>query len=302
MSTILKTNFKGTTPGKTLIDLLQIGSHTDRIEIKKVNGAAHIVAEDTKIDLESRPAEAFTFAMPAVPRGAITMPDAFFSAIDDCLQSVSDHAVVADQLGITIIPSSKKLDLYSTDGPTMTYSTVEATTDLKQRILLPTSFCQQMMRLQKQAKKHKLALREDHAIFVADEFTLFSKYIESPQPIDFASTVERHLTNKKMTKLDKDQRPRLKIALDMAARICNIQGNVMRTTIKVQNNVMELTSASERGRVFDKIKIKHPNIEVQVQANYLANVYDRYENILIGSASVVMTNDNSNFLVAVFQR
>lgn len=101
-----------------------------------------------------------------------------------------------------------------------------------------------------------------------------------------------------------EQRPRLKIALEYAARVCDIKGNEVRTKVKVINRQMELSSVSNRARAIDTILLKHPNVEVQLQASLLKDVYDRYEDILITEQCAIMTRDNQNsmFMVASFQR
>ena len=303
ISTPLRGSFKGTIHGKRLLSLLKYSTHTEDVDLVSDGNAVSVRAESAIGKLESKPVEEFIFKMPSRPKDAIKADDKFLKAIDDCLQSTSEFSVNNDHRGVTFIPNGGQVKIFSTNGHTMTYCKVGLGLG-RERTILPRDFCQEMLRLGKSAERKQLELRRDSVLFVADDVMLFGKLLQSSQPVPFERTFQRLYDGKKLIKLSDTQRPRLKVALDWATTICDIKGNEVKTKIKVHNNTMEFSSASDRGQVLDRIPIKHPNVECQLQASLLRNVYDRYEDILITEECALMTRDNAEsiFVASCYQR
>jgi DNA polymerase III sliding clamp (beta) subunit (PCNA family) len=300
----LRTEFKGTAPGKRLIDLLKKGTHTESVDLIRDANCLSLRAERAIGRLESKPVEEFIFSMPARPRDAIQIDDKFLDAIDDCLQSTSEFSVTADHLGVTFIPDgSKQIKLFASKSSTMTHCKVDLALGLSERLILPIQFCRELLRLGRPAERRQLLLRRDSAQFIADDMMLFGKLLRSSTPFQFERILQRDYEGKKLIRLSKEQRPRLKVALDWASCICDIKGNEVKTRVKVHNNTMEFSSASNRGQVVDRIPIRHPNVDCLLQASLLRNVYDRYEDILITESCALMTRDNASgiFVTACYQ-
>jgi hypothetical protein len=135
-------------------------------------------------------------------------------------------------------------------------------------------------------------------IFTADDTLLFSRIVTPDAPLDFEQHFARLAKDKKPIKLNGDLRPRLKIALAMAARVCG----EMRTNVKVHKNLMEFASLSDRGQQFDQIELKHPNVETTFNAEKLTKVYDRYEALSLSPDVAMMSRDNEKgiFLLACY--
>lgn len=310
IATPLKTDFKGTAPGKMLIDTLRIVTHASQVEIKSVNSSVQIVAGKTKLVLDSQPESDYAaiFKMPPRPKDVSPIPEEFFSAIEDCLQSAADHSTKPEHLGITIIPTKSGIKLFGTNDKTISYSKISLPPQagVKQRTILPAAFCREMLRIAKISEKSTFVLRNDHALFASEKATLFGRLVQTDNPINFEATMQRHwpAKGKIPVKLSEKQRPRLKSALELAARICDIKGNEVRTHVQCNKGTMEFTSNSARGDAFDRIELKHDPIDVYLEASCLRDVYDRYEDILFTNQCVVLSKDNMNsvFLLATYQK
>jgi DNA polymerase III sliding clamp (beta) subunit (PCNA family) len=325
IATPLKTEFTGTIPGKMLIDFLRITAHAAEVEITQVNERivepideaneavtlydVQLKAGRTKLVLNALPKAEYTaiFEMPPRPKNAAKVDEKFLTAIEDCLQATSKQGVTPDHRGVTFIPNKQDVKLFSTNSITISYSkvTLSDKAGIKQRVCLPSAFCQQMIALGKQAEGCWFVLRDDHALFMTEKATLFSRLLQSENPLNFEDTLKRHLPNNvsAFSQLNDAQRPRLKSALELAARICDIKGNEVRTRVRCQKDMMEFLSSSNRGDA-DSIKIKHAPVDVFFQASYLRDVYDRYETILFSNQSVLLSRDNMNsvFILATYSR
>jgi hypothetical protein len=293
IATALKSDFKGTVPGKVLIDTLRIISHADKVELSRSNGAVTIGGGRTRIKLESHSIEDFVFRMPVAAKNTAMIDEDFLDAIDTLLQSTVETSSEVQYTGITWIPATAKAKLFSYNNKnSMSYRQLDVPPPLrlKQRVILPALFCGEMLRLGKHAVKNRLALTQDYAMFFADDTVLSSQHLTLPeQPTDFEKVLARMLPNKPPIKLSKQQRPRLKIALELAARLCNIEGNEVQTYVACRNNAMEFRSSSQRGEAIDKINIEHPDISVKLKASFLHKVYDRYEDLLITDRCAILS-------------
>ena len=120
-----------------------------------------------------------------------------FAVSTTAWQSISSYATVPDQLGVTVLSEGRDLRLFSTNRATITAARARIPDfKLQERVILSTDFCQQLLRLNKDApadKTRQLAIRSDHALFVVDGTVLFGLLVAGDNPLDFVSTVARHL-------------------------------------------------------------------------------------------------------------
>ena len=308
-----KTDYRGVLPGKILIDELSIGAHGKKVTIKETNGVAKITFGRTKLDLPVLPAENFRFVMPPRPRagdGKIASDHPFFQGVEDCLQSISSYATVPDQLGITMLMDGRDIRMFATNRATITAAKVRIPDFVMPRVILATDFCQQMLKLNKDApveKTRQLVIRADHALFTVNGIVLFGRLVASDNPLDFVATLARHLPQgypNGMAKMDErgEQRKRLQIALEMATGITNVVGKETKTRIIAQNDVLRFMAKSDRGVLDDTVNLdKHPNVEIAVNAKLVSDGYGRYENFLITKDCIIMSRDPSIYLVAAFE-
>lgn len=315
ISVPLKNEFKGGVPGSDLLKMIRSFAHSDTVHIVPDNGRVKLIAGTAKAHLGLLNPEAFPFKMPAWPEqseGVLNndSSDAFFAAIDDLLQSVNTtNATREDELGITLLPENNQfVRMYSCNGRTLSYSRQKLPQlKLQRRVLLPAEFCKQMLKLQKDAERQQLVIRQDHALFVANKAALFGRLLTSTNPIDFNSLLKRVLPAdfpRGMAKMDREgkQHERLKQSLDSAMAIGEKD---VHTAIEVNNNIIKLHSMSQYGQtkheIKDEVKIDyHPPISMRINASLLANGYDKYDDILMTKKCVIMKRGENLFLVGTY--
>jgi hypothetical protein len=324
LSTPLHTSYRGCIPAVKLVNMLKTSRAAtvelqpygeEQVELKlgtarvQLWNAAHGYVRcdpDTNEVIGPAQVDGFLFEMPPAPTENLIdgVTEQFLRAVACCLQTVSEHAVKIDQLGVTLIPDGRQLKLFSTNLIAMTHCSVEMTGQLRRRVLLWHGFCREMLRLAKQAHTVRLAVGEDHALFLADDTLLFGRLIKSDKhkPLDFEGVLRRDMPNGARGKMVVIPKPELGQALQRATRICDISGNEVKSKIKVRDGVMQLASASNRGQALDSVRLPgHPDIdEVKVEAAYLLDVYPRAEKILLREHSVLMGNADALHVIAAY--
>jgi hypothetical protein len=292
--------------------------------------------------LEMGAAQDYHFEMPPLPAHDKLIPvgGEFFTAVERHLDTLSENPVLPDHLGITLIPGDQQhrqrrraerrngtsrsstsqqangrnggrvhqLKMFSTNHAAMTYCTVDLQERLvRERTILPTPFCKQMLRLAKQAQTTRLAVRDDHALFIADDALLFGRLVQSNQPLNYEEVLEAMMPNGTRAKMVPIPRPTLGDMLQRAARICDIKRNEVKTKIIVRKQVIAFASASRRaeGRaeVFETAPLPgHPDIEALVQATDLLKPYRWAEQVLITDKCMSMAAGNAVGIVANYNR
>lgn len=308
ISVPLKTEFKAAVPGKFMLGMLRAAIYKD-IELEVAGNGLRIKAvtreknkdkERTLITLPVLSTEQ-QFSMPqpaAAERNLPSEPDKFFTAIDNCLQSVAPYSTRPDELGITVIGSSGQAALYSTNNNTLSYAKVKLRNKSGFRIILSAEFCRQMLRLRKEAKSVALELRDGYAMFTAGNVQLYGTLLQSRNPVDYEKVMARvRVEHSDKTLCSKPAE--LEHVLNRAALITDIAGRDISTRITLNQGRAKFESESERGKVVDEIAVRHPNIEVRTQPALWRAGYDRYEKFKITNQAVVMTHPDGLFAVAV---
>lgn len=308
MSTPLKTEFKGLVPGKILLDLLSVSTHATRgIDISPSGTAGvRVRAGKTDVKLAMLPLDQITsvFKMPSFKTedDLVGDGDNFFTAVEDCLHAVSNHAVAVDQLGVTMMTDTKGIDLYATDKKTIVHSRLPVDNKApSRRLILNTAFCEQMLKL-RGAESRKLALGPNYSLFKGGDVTLFGKLLESDKPLDFSAAIKNHMPKNVDTSMV-DIPERLTVALQVIARIGDIKGAEAKTKMSVRSGKCSFSVASVRGEASDEVALKgHPDASADVYASTLLAGCERYDRILFGKTCAVMTRTGdgpqSTYMVA----
>jgi DNA polymerase III sliding clamp (beta) subunit (PCNA family) len=299
LSVPLRTDFTGTIPGHLLIDMLKISSSSTVEMVRNGNGV-----QLGGTSFEAREVADYVFRMPPPRDKFIPVGAQFFDAVAKCLQTVSEHSVTNDHLGITLIPGDgQQLKMFSTRNAAMTCCTVDLPQRLvRKRVILPIDSCKQMLRLAKHAQTTRLAFHDDHyALFLADDTLLFGKLVKSNNPFQFERLLERLMPNGTRSEMVPIPKPKFGIMLQQAARICDIKGNEVRTRFTVREGVIELFSRSDRGQVSESIPLPgHPDVEQMAQAAYVLPPYKWAERMLISEDCVLLASGNAVAFVACY--
>lgn len=319
ISTVLNTAFTGAVPGKALLDLLPT-SEADEITVALEDGQAQFAADDLTIDLPVHPLDQFTrcFTMPKMPEGQeFSQQDAdrLFPAITDCLRAVGGKAVqVAEQQGITVIPGSEKLSLYSTDQARICFAQVTGLTDrFKRPLILSSEFCRQMLRLGHGAQQMSLHVfdeaadesaenpqRKRYVLFRADKTTLYAPLIDPSGQVDFVSAVKRHMPSEVRRNLIA-----VPEGLGRTLSRCKLLGDDIVTIVTVDNGTAEFTmTPSYGGKIVSRLAIDgHPDTTVKFSGGLLHDGYEGCKSLRFTESCGIMKNEgNSYYLVAPLSR
>lgn len=312
MAVPLDTEFKGAVPGKLLLSAVTVGSHADEAKLRDEQGRFRLDIGALRIKLPTMPLAEFTdlFTMPPKPRAGegITLTDnKLLDALEDCLLSVGGSAVMPDQLGVTVIPDGRTLELFSTNNITLSYAKVklEQNNEFKERIIIPTEFCEQVIKF-KDAGRKQLLLKSKSVLFAADNVLVLGRLITSQENRDFKGALERWVPRNignGVVNFNEDQWQRLKIAVEAAVLVTNIKGNEAKTLVDVADNKLSFSSQSERGVVLDQVKAaKHPNAKMALNAELLRQGLGRYQQLLISPRCAILSKGPDNlYVVASYQ-
>lgn len=299
ISTPLKTEFKGALPGSTLIGMMK-SSRAKNLEFMADKDVLNVKATSSRLKLALMPSSSFCFEMPEEGNKKKLGVDMnkFLEWIALCLKSVGGDATVPDQLGVTLLPKDGTLYMYATDNSTITAAQLPIDGGLKERTILPTQFCEQMIRICRGHKDASIEITSDYALVVAGENRLFGRLIESDRPVKFMEMVRSHypekVHNQPVPLPDKFEG-----ILERAIIITDAAVERNYTTVSVADGVMKFFSKTERGQVSDTTEVAdHPEMEVNIEPKLLKNAIGSFDKMLMTNDCAVFVRKDALYLVA----
>jgi DNA polymerase III sliding clamp (beta) subunit (PCNA family) len=307
----MKTEFRGAVPGKFL-ELLKVKSTStsknkpDKIELSGSTSEL-VVKQGRRTNFRLAMLEPnFVFKMPEQARQqplSMKSIDALVDAFSHCLISVGRDTSTIEQLGITLEPKGNNVDLYATDGATISRSKLApGTIRLEARAIVPTKFCEQMIALYR-AKRTQcdfevgIAGQTRYALFKAGQTSLYGRLLESRNPLNFEGTVAYHLPRDHSSKLVKVPGA-LHAALERACIVCDAQRRL--THMILDNGRMVLKSKSDTEEVTDELLYPHngaSRLEVKLEPKLLKKAED-YDKMMVHGPCVIMAKGQSVYLVS----
>jgi len=286
-----RTDFAGAVQGSTLLALLK-ASRAREVEMLAKGNELQIRAAGARLKLPVFPVEDFVFEMPkpAAKDAASISAEAFRAGLAACLRSVSSDTSVADQLGVTVIPSAGALDLYATNDRTMTHARVATKkSPFQSRVVLSGQFCEQLLRLTTKDKQIALELHDDYALLSAgDGVTLFGRLIEVDKPLDFAGVAKDHLPGNYVEAMCPVP-ARLPAALDRAVVVADTSVATGDTSMTITDGKIRLVTKSERGEASDGVAIgDHADAAVKINPALVRSALEFYDKILVAKRCVVL--------------
>lgn len=302
ISVPLRAGFSGAVPGGTLLSMLGASKAKD-VELEASEEELLVKAGGAKIKLPLLPTDAFLFEMPEAAKGDVLPVNGkeFVAAILGCLRSVSPDTSVPDQLGVTLIPKKKSIDMYSINGASMSRASVSlsGTQSLSRRVCVSAPFCEQLVRLAPGDKSAELVVADDHSLLkVPSGARVFGKLVDVPKPLDF----EAQFTE--IVPADLDNRSSeipiaLKLALDRALIISDPSGERVYSQLSIKGGVAELFTKSGRGEVRDRVKLSsHPDVSISVDAQWLKVGAAEFDRFLVTEGAVIFGRGRALYLVA----
>jgi hypothetical protein len=306
----LPSEFIGAVPGASLLDGVAIAKHAEEIKLEANGNEARLIGikgrdRNYNVGLPLLAADSYQqiFSMPARPRDGCPLDDEFFTAIDNCLQSVAKHSTVPETTGITLIPNHSQLDLFATDRMTMTRAKLKKHSEFNRRVTLSAEFCEQLLRL-REAKNVLLSLKSDHVLVAADKTTLFGRLLQvDGDPIDYAGILKRHTPNSFPNGVPKpkdDERFRIGIALSVANRFSDSKVND-RIQLKISGGQLSLSAANvtRYGSGNDAVPFaEHPDASSAVAIGRICEQFERYERMLVRSDAVLLSKGQNLFMAS----
>lgn len=318
IATALQSDFQGAVNGKQLQQQLNIADYAKGFKLQAEAQHALVSAlgktaagQWTKLKAEVAlpllpPAE-YTrlFTMPAAPRDGYEPDAAFFTAIDNCLISVSKYETNVEHLGVTLVPDGDTLTLYSTDRTTLTRAKLKGHEQLQRRVTLSLEFCEQLVKL-RDASNRILRIDPDHALYAADDTLVLGRLLAVEQPTDYARILKAHLPNgfpHGMPAPTATEREPIRLALEWVN--CSVPDSALneRTDIKVEGGNLSLLAANvRRGEAKNAVRYKaHPDAQCTVVLDRVLRGFARYESMLVRDEVVLMATGDNVYLVSALR-
>lgn len=299
----LASGFEGAAPGMTLLGILGT-LRAPNVELAASGDALEVRTKSAHLKLPLLPPDSFLFRLPEFPKKGAPLPAGDLApAIKSCLRSVSPDTSVPDQLGVTLIPGKKGIDLYSINGASMSREFVPGLS-LPQRVVLSAPFCEQLVQLAgPDDSKAALVIAEDHALLrTAAGVRLFGKFVDVPRPLEF-ELLFAEVVPADLDRVSAEMPPKtleaLRAAIERALIIADPSGERVYTRLVVKNEILNLHTKSGRGSLVDRVRLAgHPDVDVQVDAQWIKVGCAEFNRMLITEGAVIFGSGRALYLVA----
>lgn len=264
-----------------------------------------IKAASGRIKLPMVAPDAFVFDMPALSDDDSGFPadgPRMLQAIEACMFSIPKVITYNDQLGVTLIAGDNTLHMFATDGGTLTHGTVKLKKPVPfTRVILPTEFCKQLLRIGKGQAVLDLEINKTFAMLHADGVVLWGGLIEPDDKALPFLKVLNEIVPKDFEDAAVEMPPKFKDVLDRHAILTDNAMSTDGTHIVVRGDHMTFKSKSERGSAEDAMKIdtRHGDVDVWVDAGRLKDALPRFDRVLISNDNTVMRTGNNITHVAL---
>jgi DNA polymerase III sliding clamp (beta) subunit (PCNA family) len=301
-----ETDFAGAVTRK-LLDILNRGSKRHSVELAASAGELVWKEAELHFRLPLRPPEEFQalFTMPTMPNDVAKLTERESSdllrCIAGCMRSLGSNSYDSDQLGVTVIPNGKGVEMFATNARTLSKASLDIDLTCKRRVIIPAALCRQALAIGKRAKSLRLRIADDHALMVADDVTLLGGFLASEKPYDFEKVLNDHFPRrlrKQTVPIPKDLRSALE-------RAFIVVGKRVASEFFAEDGYLTITSQSETGEVRDQLEFEAPKggVKAHFEPELLLAGTDDFDRMLITPTSCVMTNKRGDFyLVAASVR
>jgi DNA polymerase III sliding clamp (beta) subunit (PCNA family) len=270
--------------GNTLLGLLSNSSAED-VDFKIKDTEAIITCGKTISRLAYAPLENFIFKEPE-QKWSFKIPYtvSVHEALKMCLETVSSDTTQTGLLGVTLEGNR----MYSCNGDAVTKIGLKH--DVEGRILLPTPFCEAVIRLWEalQVTSGTLRFNGGWAYAALGDYIVYGRVLEIPEPIDFEALIKKTIKTKIPTQpLPTD----LSDALSRARVLADPESQKTIVTINKGKLVM-LTEVQHMGEIKDDLTFKgHPDVVAYVNASHLQKAIGYCDKIAFHSNCTVLEKD-----------
>lgn len=291
-------------PGEMLIKTL--GSFAgDNVLLQEGKGGALVISSGrNKVTLPTLGNDKFPLTWPSGAAPEIGLDDEIMKGIQRCLLSVGSDPTHPAQMGVTLdVDSKSNAVLFSTDNHTIsryqTATKIELPGDAP--VILPTFFCEQLLRLQAAYPKAERALLMRAGSLVAefgnDRATLFSKTLVDQVPLDFPKVINRMCDLAALREMTTEIPAGFDSALDRAMLV--LSGEVDKATkIIPGDGVFSMHSSSSFGDADDRLKFdsKGEDTFFLIDPSHMARAAKSCSKMAFLTRALVMTDADHQFM------
>ena len=252
--------------GRTLLGLLQ-NSHAEEAQFEVTEDDVIMTAGKSNVKMPYFDEREFLFEEPDVKKWDATLPinDDLLLGIEVCLTTSSKDLSQPAIMGICFNLEGKAHALYSCDGDAITRYIPKHTIG-SGIYTVPNTFCDELLKIAKEAKKGNLQINKDWAKATLDNgFVLYGRIIVNETPLNHQKMIDDSLKDvKSFAALPLG----LHDALARARVLADVESKP--THINVEEGKMRLFTSTAMGDLRDELKIKgHPDIKADVHASLM---------------------------------
>lgn len=254
-------------PGELMIRALGSFNAESVLMQEDKDGAVVISSGRSKVKLPTLALDKFPLTLPEGKASEIALTAGIMAGIKQCLISVGADPTHPAQMGVTLDVDGKgRAVLYSTDNFTISrYQTneeIELPGDAP--VILPTFFCEQLVRLASAFPRAEAALLLRPGALIAefgnDLATLFSKTLVDLEPLDFPKIIKQHVDLVELTDLLSDIPAGFDAALDRALLVLSQEPDKA-TSLECSGDRITMESSSALGDSTDRFSFKSEEVK-----------------------------------------
>lgn len=275
--------------GSTLLGMLSSMSAEEvTLELDNQNAILTTGKSVTKMPFE--PEDNFLFKEPTGKWDMkIPFTQSLFEAMELCLETVSVDETQAALHGVTIDGSY----MFSCNGDTIT--SVSLKDKAKTRVLMPTPFCEAVVKLWSSLKMTKGTLQfNDEWVFANfEDWAVYGRVLEVQSPIDFDALIKRTVKTKTPTQAVPEE---FLEALSRARVLADPES--AKTQITVAKGKLKMCTQTHMGEVRDEMAFKgHPDIVADVNSAYIHKALQRCDQLAIHDNCIVLEKGDDVLLL-----
>lgn len=285
----LRTEFKGGIKGSLLLGLLEKSRARD-VEFLLSDTELLVKAANARLSLSYTDIARAIWTEPEFDNPIeFSITKEFLQAIEDVLVSVGYDTSVPDQLGVTLLPDTNTLYFFTTDSKTISRSMLPFDCNgLPERMILPLTFCEQLLKLCKKGGTLLLSATSVCAVN-KENVHLFTRLIETTRPLEF------HLTmNNAMAQLEDNHLiaipNRFKLALERVSIVLSV--NVGEPALfSIDDGVLHMHAKTGLGEINDSMRLDevHSSIDVHVDPLLIKRAVASCSSFCIGPSCVFLS-------------
>jgi DNA polymerase III sliding clamp (beta) subunit (PCNA family) len=285
---------KGGIRGSVLLGFLEHGSAAELEVTIEEKDQALLKIGRSRLRLSLMPSGRAIWQLPALDKEKpYRLPAEVLEALKAVRISLGPGTAKLEQLGVTIMPAQGGLQFYASDEKTVAWASCKKAGNwpLKDRVIMPTAFVEQLIRLADEktdlwiSDREVMAKREDGLI-------LFARMIHAGSKVtDFKAVIDRELKDVQMFDIPE----RLKAGLE---RVAIVSGDEV-VAMWFQGNTLRIHATAKFGELKDIIEIDaHPKeLEFKLNPELMKRALDLCKTMGASERATIMAGDNFLYMI-----